>query len=52
MIDDWKLLWRVNLVEVWKTPTRYLTCCKYMGQFKFFDNEQAAYNAIQELSSL
>ncbi len=41
---DWRLL-SVNYdtgVELWKTPTKYLVCQKYLGYFKFLDTEKQA----------
>lgn len=39
---NWSLVKRYNFVEIWKTPTRYLTCDHYSGWFKFTDSYREA----------
>ena len=41
---NWQLL-LINYdtgIELWKTPTKYLVCQKYLGYFKFLDTEKQA----------
>lgn len=41
---DWKLLRRHSdtLLELWKTPTKYLVCKTYERFYKFFDTHSEA----------
>lgn len=49
MIDGWKLLYKFDRVEVWKTPTKYLTCSKYDGLFDFFDTLEESVNDVKNI---
>lgn len=47
----WRFITAVNkLIEVWKTPTRFLSCYKYGGVFVFSDSENEALEIAKELS--
>lgn len=50
MIFGWKRLkWYPSGIEVWKTPTRYLTCHHYLGIFRFSDTIDDAFKNIEKI---
>lgn len=38
----WELIGKTYTWEMWKTPTKYLVCWKYIGEFHFFESPTAA----------
>lgn len=41
-ILGWEKLKNIGVVEVWKTPTAFLTCQPYLKKFKFFSKVKEA----------
>ena len=49
MNNGWKLLYKFDRIEVWKTPTKYLTCIKYDTIFRFFSTLDESINEVKNL---
>jgi hypothetical protein len=49
MYNGWDLLYKYGHIEVWKTPTKYLTCIKYETIFRFFDTLDESINEVKKL---
>lgn len=47
--SGWKLIHTIGLIQVWKTPTMYLTCIKYFGVFRFFRTLKEAIDEANKL---
>lgn len=45
----WELLYRFDYLEIWKTPTKYLTCYHYNREFYFVDSKDEALAIAREL---
>ena len=50
MIFNWeRLKWYPSGIEVWKTPTKYLTCQHYLRIFGFSDTIDDAFKNVEEI---
>jgi hypothetical protein len=44
----WQFLLQKGVWELWKTPTKYLVCYHYGGEYKFFTDYQTAKTALDK----
>lgn len=47
----WNLLKRLDFIEIWKTPTKYLTCAHYEGVFIFANTYNEAVQNVDTVRS-
>lgn len=40
--QGWKCIIKHNNYELWKTPTKFLVCSKYISYFRFYNTEADA----------
>lgn len=46
----WSFICRAaDMIEVWKTPTRWLVCSHYDGVYRFVDHQNEINDQIQEV---
>ena len=48
----WEKITTKGFVEVWKTPTKFLTCYKYGGIFIFCNSEEEARNNVENCEKM
>lgn len=50
-VSGWNLLKRLDFIEIWKTPTKYLTCAHYEGIFIFANTYSEAIRNVDAVKS-
>jgi len=48
-MEDWQLINKIGIVEIWKTSVSYLTCYQYGGIFIFSKSLEEANQISREL---
>lgn len=49
--SGWSSLKRLDFIEIWKTPTKYLTCAHYEGIFIFANTYSEAIRNVDAVKS-
>lgn len=47
-MEGWKKIAHKGLLELWKTPTKWLVCRKHERKFKFFNTKREADKFFEE----
>lgn len=44
----WQFLYQKGVWKLWKTPTKYLVCYQYGGEYEFYPDYQTAKAALDK----